>query len=410
MKVIRFIKTLIISSIFIGLFLLVFATMAASFISQRYGVENRFLNILTEHVSIQSIMTEDYWSQKYPYEDEVSYLEKYVKKVENVEQIVESYCTVSLPGSEIINNAVSGFKQQIYHYRVDEIKNTYENTIYVQEAAQNVVEFSKELNSEGYSFLYVQTPQSGSISYYREQAENFSLESLSTVERSRAFTDILEKSGINVINIAKDYDNNISFDPSGHWFPENALYCSGIIAQELNERYNFEFNLTDYEKTSYYDLLDEYPEQVKLIEQNCGYKFGLPIPLKQYDFKWVHAEKDVLEGNFNDVMITEPREWNVEGGAYHEMLNFSNSLMYDITNYSTDTNIGKSILIIGDSFNWPVSMYLSVGIERITFVHNASFTGSMLSYVKSLDPDIVIMVYNDAEFYDIYTKDAYYLK
>lgn len=410
MKVIRFIKTLIICSIFIGMFSLVSASMVASFISQRYGIENRFIKLLTKHVTIQSIITDDYWSQKYPYEKEVSYLNKFEQKIENIEQIFTSFCTVSLPGSETINNVVSCFKQQIYHYSIDEIRNSYENTIYIQEAAQNVIELSKELNSEGYPFLYVQTPLGGSISYYRDKTNNFSLESLSTIERSLAFIDMLEKSGINVINIARDYNNNISFDPSGHWFPENALYCSGVIAQELNKSYNFEFNLTDYAKTSYYDLLNEYPEQEKLIEQSCGYKFGLPIPYKQYDFKWVHAEKDVLEGNFNDVMITEPCEWNVEGGAYHEMLNFSNSLMYDITNYSTETNLGKNILIIGDSFNWPVSMYLSTGIERITFVHNASFTGSMLSYVKSLDPDVVIMVYNDAEFYDIYTKDAYYLK
>lgn len=410
MKVIRFLKTLIICSIFIGMFLLVFSTMAVSFISQRYGIENRFIKFLTKHVTIQSIMADDYWSQNYPYKNEVPYLDKYEQKVKNIEQIFESFCTVSLPGSETINNAVTLFKHQIYHYNIDEIKGIYENTIYIQEAAQNVIEFSKTMKSEGYPFLYVQTPQAGSISYYHGQTENFSSESLSTVERSHAFTSMLEESGINVINIARDYDNNISFDASGHWFPENALDCSCIIAQELNERYNFEFNLTDYEKTLYYDLLDEYPEQVKLIEQNCGYKFGLPIPYKQYDFKWVHAETDVLEGNFIDVMIAEPVEWNEEGGAYHGMLNFSNSLMYDITNYSTETNPGKNILIIGDSFNWPVSMYLSVGIERITFVHNASFTGSMLSYVKSLDPDIVIMVYNDAEFYDIYTKDAYYLK
>lgn len=221
---------------------------------------------------------------------------------------------------------------------------------------------------------------------------------------------MLEESGINVINIARDCDDIIRFDPSDHWFPENALHCAGIIAQELNEVYSFEFDLSDFDRNAYYDLLGEYPEQLQLIEQKCGYRYSLPVPYKEYDLKCTHAETDICEGSFIDVMITNPGKWNVASGVYHGMLNFSNSLMYDIMNYSVETNPGKSILVIGDFFNWPVSMYLSVGVGRIIFVHNASFTGSMLAYVKSLDPDIVIMVYNDAEFYNIYTEDAFYLK
>ena len=66
--------------------------------------------------------------------------------------------------------------------------------------------------------------------------------------------------------------------------------------------------------------------------------------------------------------------------------------------------------MIGDSFDWPLCAYLAMGVEQLTFLHNASFTGSILSYIDATSPDAVLICYNDAEFHEVYTEEAYYLE
>lgn len=57
------------------------------------------------------------------------------------------------------------------------------------------------------------------------------------------------------------------------------------------------------------------------------------------------------------------------------------------------------------------SLYnLSLGIKKLTVIHNASFNGSLISYVKQMKPGLIIMIYNDAELYEMFTKDVFYLE
>lgn len=70
-------------------------------------------------------------------------------------------------------------------------------------------------------------------------------------------------------------------------------------------------------------------------------------------------------------------------------------------------NRGKKILIIGDSFNWILSSYLSSDIEYIDVIHNASFSDSIRKYIENTNPDMVMIIYNDAEFVNIYTEEAF---
>lgn len=117
MKAIKVFKTTVICTIFGGVFLLVLATMTASFILQRFGISNRFISFLTAHVTIQSTVTEDYWSQRYPYDENEAFLDKYIQKVNNAEQIIESYCTVSLPGRESLKLRGSGYRKSELHHK-----------------------------------------------------------------------------------------------------------------------------------------------------------------------------------------------------------------------------------------------------------------------------------------------------
>ena len=57
---------------------------------------------------------------------------------------------------------------------------------------------------------------------------------------------MLEEENVNVIPIARDCPDNISFDASLHWMPENALSCAVLIAEELNTSYNFSIDMDVY--------------------------------------------------------------------------------------------------------------------------------------------------------------------
>ena len=224
-----------------------------------------------------------------------------------------------------------------------------------------------------------------------------------------AMTTQLEGYEIPVENII-DEDYEFTFDASSHWMPVDALFGAKTVAQVLNDEYGWDFDISIYNNENYKNLLDDYPTFQENIKNTLGYDYYFPIPLYDNQFKIEYAEQPFSSGNFQEAFLKAPDEWDYSSGAYHDMFKLSNSLIYEIHNETVINNKGKRILVIGDSFNWPLSAYLSLGVEDLTIIHNASFTGSLETYIQKNNPDFVIMIYNDAEFYPVYTEDAYYLK
>jgi hypothetical protein len=54
----------------------------------------------------------------------------------------------------------------------------------------------------------------------------------------------------------------------------------------------------------------------------------------------------------------------------------------------------KKILFITDSFVKAVIPFLALGVENIATIDLRGFTGSVKTYVKQNDPDMVIVMYN----------------
>lgn len=86
-----------------------------------------------------------------------------------------------------------------------------------------------------------------------------------------------------------------------------------------------------------------------------------------------------------------------------------NSTLHKYHNPDSQNNKGKRILIIGDSYNWILSDYLIADIEYIDVIHNASYSESIRGYIEKTRPDMVLIVYNDAEFVEVYTQQAFEL-
>ncbi|MCR4739210.1 MAG: hypothetical protein K5886_02990 [Lachnospiraceae bacterium] len=368
------------------------------------NTENGAVLFLLKNVTIGTVTSDDRWSKEYPFEDNV--FERYVTSVRNFERSVENYCTTSFPGSDTINSMVSSYKDRVMHYHIDSIPGTAGNRVYVSECVDNVLEFRQTVNDMDIPFLYVQTPSREGIDYYAGALQEDYEYNIG--ERNYCFTSALSEKGLEIINMDRDYSGGVTFDISDHWKPEDALKCAEMIASKLSGEYGFDMDPGIYDAGNFYDLALEAPEKKREIENRHGYDYRIPCTDTSDVFERIYAEEEKWTGTFREVLFKDPDKWSIDAGAYHSVFSINNSLINTV--YDNGDVCQKKILVIGDSFSWPVVTYLSLGIKEITLIHNASFTGSLVSYIRSERPDAVIILYNDAEFYDIYTEDAFYLK
>ncbi len=405
MKRIIKIRTMMICATFLVIFGLGSAVIVAESFASAEMKTNRFVHYLLKNISIQAVISDDYWNKTYPYD--YSAVERYQRKVTEVENAIESLCTISFPESERVNAGCNFLKNKVYHYAVDKITDQYSALLYVQDYTDNVIEFTRSLETEDYPFLYVRTPLPASLEYHAGTSNNTGF---IFPRRAEALTAALVENGIDVIDFAKDTDHIYTFDSTSHWFPEDALYAASIIAKRLNEAYGYAYDPDAFRAENYQSLLKQYPDVARTISEIHGYAFDIPVPTAQTQFTVIYAESEEWSGCFTESFIRPNDQWSTESGPYHNMLRIVNSLIHEIHNNGVTTNKDKHILVIGDSFDWPLVSYLAMGTGKVTLLHNSSFTGSILSYIRETDPDMVIMAYNDIEYDALYTETAFYLE
>lgn len=289
----------------------VLAVISASKLYPEGNSENRLVSFLLKHVTIQTVIEDDKWSDEYPFRE--NRIESYLTKVSKIEKAIDSYCTISFPGGGIINNLVTAYKDKVMHYHISSIPSIDDSQNYITGCADNVVGFRKEVNSLGIPFFYVQTPLKASIDYYSNKILDD--DDLIIAERSYCLTSTLENSEIDVVNISRDYSDEITFDSSGHWKPMDGLDCAELIAEKLAYDYGFDIDLAVYEDSQFYDFMSEYPEKKEVIEATLGYEFILPCPNYATDIKLVYAEDSTYEGTFENVIFKDSDEWNLAEGA-----------------------------------------------------------------------------------------------
>ena len=395
-------STLIWAALFFCLITVIAMIIVSKVYPKERDLEGLYYHLL-KHVTIQTVVEDDEWSEKYPLRE--TGFEHYLDRFEEYKKSIESYCTTSFPGGGIINSIVSTYNTNIMKYRISQISSIGDSLNYVNEPVQNVIEFKDTINDMGIPFIYVQTPSQEIVDYYKNTNHSTNV---TIPERDYCFTTALEKSGVDLINVVKVFPTDIVYDSTYHWSPQDGLICTKIIAKKLSNDYAFDIDLTVYDTNNLRNLLSDYQEIDKQINTNNDKKFILPIPSTPLNISLEYAEQEHHEGDFKNILINDPNEWDLEGSAYHNVFSIANSLITTI--YNKNAKCHKSVLIIGDSFSWPVCSYLSLSCSKVTFLHNASFNGSIISYIDQHHPDIVLIVYNDAELFELYTDDAYNLK
>lgn len=313
---------------------------------------------------------------------------------------LEAYTTSAMIFNSQINTLVDGLDKCFL-----DIPSTYSNRRYVLAPSESVVAFATYLEKEQVPFLYISTPCRDSI---LSRSGDSKLDENSLAERNWFLLQNLREAHIPVLDLAEDLAlaGLKDYDVSGHWFPESALYSAQVIAKALNG-YGFAFDPQLFDVRDTWDFLDETQGLTDAIEAQCGYRYSLPVlnAARAMIFTLFH-EGTNHSGTFEEAYLQLPKEATRE--AYHSCVRINNETLYSLHNPDCRNNARKRLLILGDSFNWLLASYLSMDVEWIDVIHNASFSSSIREYIRETDPDMVLIVYNDAEFAEVYTDEAFH--
>lgn len=322
------------------------------------------------------------------------YVEKYQHKL-------EAYTTSAMIYNQKINTIVSSLNKELVN-----IPTAYSAMRYIAEPLEHVIDFSSYLEECGIPFFYISTPSYESILCREGELQ---LQDNCNSERSWFMLKNLNEADVSTLDLAKELStiNLKSYDISGHWFPICALYSAEMVSEVLNQ-YGFSFDPSFFYEINSRDYFEDKEEWKAEIYTNCGYQYSFPIPIgtRGMTFRLEH-EGLVREGAFEDVFLQPPDKFTTS--PYHGFSVVSNSTLYRYYNENTHNNKGKKLLLIGDSFNWILADYLAIDIERIDVIHNASYVPSIRDYIMETVPDMVLMIYSDAEFSEVYTEQAFYL-
>lgn len=184
------------------------------------------------------------------------------------------------------------------------------------------------------------------------------------------------------------------FKTDHHWKPQTGLWAAEKLGDYLNQSYQFQIDTNLLQLSSYHQKI--YKNQ---FLGSTGRKVTLAkaqaedIVILTPEFETSLSINGDMEGNFENTVIN----YDVLS-----RIDYYNSNPY--TAYGDDVPLleihnqnfsdGKKILMIKDSFGNVVVPFLALGTEYVSAIDLRHFTGSLRSYIKEYQPDVVIVLYS----------------
>lgn len=230
--------------------------------------------------------------------------------------------------------------------------------------------------------------QNFAVQGYKEYSNRMADELLEILKNSQVdCIDMREE-----INLTKQNYEKIFYRTDHHWTPENGLWTAGIIADRLNQKKGFQIDKSIYNINNYdeYIIPEEYmgsygrtvtsvyveKDKMKKLSPKYETRIERKIPSLQLE----------LEGSFEEVMYDNTM-W-----PHYNAWNYSISAVKTYYNKSEDA-VNKKVLLLTDSIADVVSPFLVCGIKEIHEIDPRCFNGSIETYIKEYQPDVVIMIY-----------------
>ena len=298
-------------------------------------------------------------------------------------------------------------------YKLDNGHLTYIIAEYEMDGiAQNTVDFRNALDLLNIPLVYVNTPFKIHQTDKQLPANAFDYSN----ENADRFLDYLRKENTTVLDLrdslAEDALNHYDmfYKTDHHWKAEAGLWAAGKISEFLagldpEYQVNSELlNPSNYTFEVHKNIfLGSAGRRVGSMYAGLD-DFTVITPNFETDFA-VSAEngETYVEGTFSDVFIARNNLYpddlltsNVYGTYFASGLSQMN-----IQNRKTDSVAScspKKILLIRDSFSDVLIPFLSTGYSELEVLDLRTFDDNLMGYIKTVSPDLVLIVYNPGAY------------
>lgn len=277
------------------------------------------------------------------------------------------------------------------------------------EIADSISDFQDHLSKKKIPFLFVNF--ASKVCQYDNQL--FPHSQTYVNENCNALLAKLSDRNVYTIDFREEIHNekldhyNIFYKEDSHWKIETGFWAAGILANYLNQDFDFQFNQDNFNKNNYRKFLDKKIHDANQSSNSAIFhtvrkEYDVLFPTFHTDFHLVIPTKKIdSTGIFEDVFINEnlkdlsDKILDTNPAHNYYTWNILNDPLSLIHNRSSLVhNKGKKILILQGSFGSSLTPYLATDVEYIDIIYPPGFNGSIRTYVEQTSPDLVILMYS----------------
>ena len=270
----------------------------------------------------------------------------------------------------------------------------------VSSNAMQLIAFNDYLKDNNIDLLYVQAPFKTSrdqeISPIYKDFSNDNIDKLlKGIDGKVDYIDLRD-------NIKNNQYNYLSlfYKTDHHWLPTTGLWATNVISKYLNNNYDLNLYIENINMNNlrvktysnvffgsdgrYVTLVNAKPENFDLILP----KYDTQLSVKIYD-KEISKTGTYAETLIDDSQIQHNDYYNQE---VYSAYAYGNRSLIEVHNELVNNN--KKVLLIKDSFAQVVTPFLALENEYTSIIDLRYFNGSLKSYIKKYQPDIVLVLYN----------------
>lgn len=338
---------------------------------------------------------------------DVSPVNRYLYISDGVENCLEDLYTNCLPENGALMLPSQFYQTSILNNNVESLAGDNTNEKAAATAIDYLQEFNESLNKQGIPMVYVQLP---SIDRIRESlGEDYNKNYL---EIGDEFALQIKNTEIYFVNINEENNiiANASLDYTGHWYSKDSIAATKVLAGYLNDNCGFSIDTSIYDISLYTDVFDQAPQLKENIAKEYGYEYEYLVPNEdtQYSVNVGTYSDDIIEGNFAEAFLREPDGW---GGAnvYCGIPRITNGKPEQAKNLGKTNNDDKKILLLGDSYTWPMSAYLCQDVGEVYAFHPQYAPRCVSDVIKKYQPDVVIVAYCESQLIEELDENYGYL-
>ena len=286
--------------------------------------------------------------------------------------------------------------------------------------ADAILAIKKLADEDGIDFLFVQypykirasDPESGRLDFSNQNAnQRIALLRAGGV----SILDLREAWAAHRPEDSASFRRDVFYRTDQHWRAETGLWAAGTIAAAVNERFDYQIDLSLFDPNNYtYDFypdqfLGSYGRQVTLaLAAPEDFTLVYPTFETSFDFPLLHAvnEEALTAQQQAELQAIAEKEQAVHGSfamffdydmlkrddyynkvAYFAYVDNAHDLVYIHNNLNDD---GTSALFLTDSFGRTTVPFFALGVTDTKRIRPDAFEGSWAAYFEAEQPDLVV--------------------